>query len=106
MEPAAGTMLVGRDIFAASGTTTLIYDLLGLRPLTNQPNLPRSAKSVATVGLNAVVIDDAGADVFDLVNGTKLDLAVPAGGTYAEVAGGLTFAARDGTQYVVGGTRL
>ncbi len=106
LEPAAATMVVGRYVFAASGTTTLLYDLLNLRPLTNQPALPRSAKSIATVELNAVVIDENGADVFDLAGGTKVDLATPAGGSYAEIAGGQTFAAPDGTQYVVGATRL
>lgn len=103
-DPLATTMVAGRYVFAANGTSTLIYDLLGLRQITS-PTLPRPAKSLASVGTAVVIIDDAGATTFELTTDTSYPLDAPSGGTFAEVAGGARTGAPDGTQYIVGGTR-
>jgi len=99
------TVAVGRYILAANGTSTMTYDLLGLRPVTSVTTLPRPARSIATVGTAALVIDEAGATTFELSDGTTYETAAPAGGTFGEVAGGVQITAPDGTQYVVGATR-
>ena len=98
------TLVVGRYILAANGTATMLYDLLALKPLSS-PVLPRPARSIASNGTAALVIDEAGATTLDLSDGTSFVLDPPAGGTFAEVAGGATITAADGTQYVVGATR-
>jgi hypothetical protein len=99
------TMLVGRYVTVTNDTSLVIYDLLGLRTLSQPPALPRPAKSIATVGTAALVIDEAGATTLDLSTGNSFPLDAPTGGTFAEVAGGSRVAAADGTQYIVGATR-
>ncbi len=101
----AATIVVGRYVLAANGTSTMLYDLLGLKPLSSSPVFPRPARSIASVGTAALVIDDAGATAFELSDGTSNVLEPPTGGTFAEIAGGQTFMAPDGTQYIVGATR-
>lgn len=105
LEAANVTMVVGRYVLEASGTSAILYDLLGLRTLTNQPKLPRNARSVVTVGTAALVIDEEGATTLDLSTGQTLPLDPLPGGTFAEVAGGARVGATDGTQLVVGATR-
>lgn len=99
------TMVVGRYVLETSATTAILYDLLGLRTLTSQPTLPRSAQSVVTVGTAALFIDESGATTLDLSTGQTFPLDPPAGGTFAEVAGGARVGATDGIQLVVGATR-
>lgn len=99
------TMAVGRYVLASNDTSLIIYDLLGLRTFTTPPALPRPAKSIASVGTAALVIDEAGATTLDLSTGTTYPLDQPAGGTFAEVAGGERVPAADGSQYIVGATR-
>lgn len=96
---------VGRYLLAANDTSTFLYDLLNLRPLESPPVLPRPARSLVTFDTTAIVIDEAGADLFDLQLRRRTDLAAPAGASFAEVAGGATVRAPDGTQYIVGPTR-
>jgi hypothetical protein len=103
-DPLVAAMVAGRYLFAANGTSTLVYDLLGLRPLDG-PVLPRPARSLASVGTAVLVIDEAGATTLDLADGSTYTLEAPVGGTFAEIAGGARVAAPDGTQYIVGGTR-
>jgi hypothetical protein len=105
IDPTVVTLLVGRYVLAASGTTTMLYDLLGLRPLSAPPVLPRPAKSIATVGTAALVIDEAGATTFDISDTSSFPLEAPPGGTFAEVAGGARVGASDGSQFIVGATR-
>lgn len=102
--PLLGTT-VARYVVAATGTTLSLYDLLQLQPLTGLAALPRSARSFVTFGTAAIVIDDVAASTVDLSTGSFSDLPAPEGGTFAEVAGGLTVNAPDGSAYVVGGTR-
>ena len=104
-DPLVATVVVGRYILAANGTATTTYDLLGLRPVTNVTVLPRPARSIASVGTAALVIDEVGATTFELTDGTTYETAAPAGGTFGEVAGGGQVTAPDGTQYIVGATR-
>jgi hypothetical protein len=96
---------VGRYVLAASDTSTYLYDLLNLRPLENPPVLPRNARSLVTFDTTAIVIDETGADLFDLQLGRRNDLAAPTGASFAEIAGGATVRAPDGTQFIVGPTR-
>lgn len=95
---------LGRYIVGASGTSTLLYDLLLLRSLT-PPTLPRPARSMVTYGSILLAIDEHGATTFDLTTGDARDLAAPSGGSFSEIAGGATINAPDGSAYVVGGTR-
>ena len=96
---------VARYLFAASGTSSFLYDLLLLKTAPAFPALPRPAKSVATFGTAAIIIDELGATTLDLSSASASDLAAPPGGTFAEIAGGDSTVAADGSIYVVGGTR-
>lgn len=99
-------LALARYLFAASGPATTVYDLLALRPLPSPPTLPRPARSLASSGALLVVVDEQGASSVDLTRGGASELEVPAGGSFAEVAGGATVTAPDGASYVVGATRL
>jgi hypothetical protein len=67
--------------------------------------LPRTPKSVVFVGTAAWLIDESGATGFQFAGNTRFDVTPPAGGSLADVAGGATVFASDGSQYVVGPTR-
>jgi hypothetical protein len=99
------TMVSGRYVLAANGTSTMLYDLLALRPFESPPVLPRPARSLVSVNTAVLVIDEAGATTFDLADGTSYPLAAPTDGNFAEIAGGMRVGAANGTQYIVGGTR-
>ncbi len=95
-----------RYVIAASGTNVVVYDLLLLRPLTGIPSFPRPARSLVAFGTAAaVVIDEQGATAVDLSTADFSTLAPPQGGTFAEIAGGSTVNAPDGSAYVIGATR-
>jgi len=98
-------LTVARYLVAASGASTFLYDLLLFKPVAGFPVFLRAPKSLATFGTAAIVIDDQGATTIDLSTASSTDLAAPAGGTFAEIAGGLTTTTPDGSAYVVGGTR-
>ena len=98
-------LTVGRYVLAASGTSTFLYDLLLLKPAPPLGNLPRAAKSLGAFGTAALIIDDNGASTFDLSTAKFSDLPAPAGGTFAEIAGGASTEAFDGAVSIVGGTR-
>jgi hypothetical protein len=98
-------LTVSRYVVAASGTGVSLFDLLLLKPITGLAALPRAARSFVTFGTAAVVIDEQGASTVDLSTGNFSELPAPAGGTFAELAGGATVMAPDGSAYVVGGTR-
>jgi hypothetical protein len=105
-DPVATTVIAGRYLFGANGTSTILYDLLALKPIDGAPPvLPRPARSVASVGTAIVVIDQEGATTFELGDGSTFPLTPPSGGTFAEVAGGLRTGSQDATQYIVGATR-
>ena len=95
-----------RYVIAASGTDVVIYDLLLLHALSGIPSFPRPARSLVAFGsAAAVVIDEQGATAVDLSTAETSTIAAPTGGTFAEIAGGSTVNAPDGSAYVVGGTR-
>ena len=98
-------LTVARYVLAASGTGSFLYDLLLLKPAPSLGALPRAAKSLGAFGTAAVVIDEAGASTVDLSTGQSSDLTAPAGGTFAEIAGGASTVAGDGAISIVGGTR-
>ncbi len=101
----------GRYVLVAGGTdsgtarTTQIYDLLSWAPFANPPTLPRIPRSLVAQGARALAIDDEGASLLDLTDGSFSTVSPPSGGTFAEVAGGTTTYAPDGSAYVVGATR-
>ena len=96
----------GRYLLGASGTTTTFYDLLLLSEAVGFPTLKRPAQSLATFGTAGIIIDDKGATTLDLSDGSQTDLNTPAGGTFAEVAGGDSIVnLLDESVFVVGGTR-
>lgn len=103
--------VAGRYLFAAGGadasltTTTQLYDLATYTPAASPPVLPRAPKSMALFGTVALLVDEMGATWFSLADSTKSVAAVPNGGSFAEVAGGATVNADDGSRYIVGGTR-
>jgi len=94
-----------RYILLASGSSTFLYDLLLLKTLGISPTFKRPAKSLVTYESVAYVIDEQGATTIDLTNDVSVENDVPSGGTFADVAGGATIQAEDGSSYVVGGTR-
>jgi hypothetical protein len=97
----------GRFIFTAGGAdaSSRIYDLAGYAPLDAPPLLPRTPKSTVFFGTTALLVDDEGATSFDLSSSTPSDVPPPMGGTYAEISGGATLSALDGSSYVIGATR-
>jgi hypothetical protein len=104
-DPASVTTVTGRYVMMARETSAVLYDLLSHRTLDGQTTLPRPARSMAPYGTTLVVVDERGASAVDLQLGRTRDLEPPAGGAFAEVAGGATIAALDGTMFVVGATR-
>lgn len=97
---------LGRYILMASGTTTQLYDLLSLSTLGQAPTLARPARSLIAFSTTTLAIDENGASTLDLTDGTESTLNPPTGGSFADIAGGATVNAPDGSSYVVGGTRL
>ena len=107
LTPTAGRFLfVAGGTEAASASTSVLYDLATYSSLSAPPTLPRAPKSVAINGTVALLIDDQGATSFNLSDSSTTMIAAPAGGTYAEVSGGATVFAPDGSAYVVGATRV
>ena len=104
-DAAVATVVAGRWMVAAKGTATTVYDLLQLRTYAESPTLPRTARSLATYGSVLIAIDEGAAAGLDLGTGATAEVVAPSGGTLAEVSGGLTFFAKDGSQLVVGATR-
>jgi hypothetical protein len=86
-------------------TRTQLYDFAQFAPAPHPPTLPRAPASVAVVGSVALLIDQTGATYFDFSSGASAEAPAPAGGSFADVAGGATIVADDGTEYVVGATR-
>jgi hypothetical protein len=99
--------VVGRYIAIAGGgsATCAIYDLMNLIALPNPPTLPRTPKSIASVGTGLLLVDDQGATAFDLSDSSTGELAAPSGGNFGEIAGGATVVGSDGSQYLVGAAR-
>jgi hypothetical protein len=94
---------------SSAGASSELYDFLQFAPVPSPPTLPRIPASVAFVGTSAVLIDTGGkATYFDFSGSyAPYDLPPPAGGSFADVAGGATVISDlNGTQFIVGATRL
>src|SRR5579883_614714 len=100
-------LFVGGGADASLALNMQLYDFAALAPVASLPGLPRDPKSIAFVGSVAWLIDDSDgqATEYDLASNTWQTVSPPAGGAFADVAGGGTVVATDGTQYVVGATR-
>jgi hypothetical protein len=97
------SLLAGRYLFVASGTAPQAYDLATYAPIALSGQLPRAPGSAATPdGESLYLIDPQGATLLDLFTGVQSDVPLPYA---AEVSGGATVHAPDGTAYVIGATR-
>jgi hypothetical protein len=107
------SMFEGQYLFVGGGsdpslaTTSQIYDFAQFAPLPQPPTLPSAPLSIAFVGTVGLFIDGSGsARYFDFSSGGSSDPLTPlAGGSFADVAGGATVIADDGTEFIVGATR-
>jgi hypothetical protein len=112
-------VLCDRFVFVGGGDdpslakTSQLYDLANLGPVSAPPSLPRAPLSVAfnagivagTSDVSVLLLDATGATWFDLTSSASAEASPPAGATFADVAGGQTLVAADGTSYIVGATR-
>ncbi|WP_394839599.1 hypothetical protein LVJ94_22190 [Pendulispora rubella] len=105
--------VTGRFVFVAGGSSpandkaSQLYDLGTLAASNGPTAMPRTPRSMAVYDTAVLLIDDAGASSFSLSNAAlaPVNVTPPDGGTFAEVAGGITVRAPDATLYVVGATR-
>jgi hypothetical protein len=108
-EAPLAVLVSGRFAMVAGGKdtpkTTQLYDIASIASLGAALDLPRAPKTVAVAGVAALLIDDAGATFFDLSTAATSEATTPAGGSFAEVAGGTAIVAPDGVTFIVGGTR-
>jgi hypothetical protein len=100
-------------ITGGSGTpdakTTQLYDFGFFTAVGAPPTLPIAPQSIALAGTVAWLVDDTTGWYFDFSSdpsSASVPLAPPAGGTFADVAGGATVIDANGAQYIVGATRL
>jgi len=101
-------LFIGGGSDASIATTSQIYDFWQFAPLVAPPALPRVPLSVAFVGTVAWLFNASGsATYFDFSDNAASDVTPLTGGsfTFADVAGGATVIADDGTEFIVGGTR-
>jgi hypothetical protein len=98
-------LLVAGGTDSTLATKSQIYDFGQYSPLSSPPTFPRAPLSMVVVGTVALLIDSSGATYFDLAANVTADVTAPAGASFADVAGGLTVVANDGSAYVVGATR-
>jgi len=98
-------LLVAGGADASLGTKPQLYDFATYTPASSPPTLTRAPLSLAMHASAALLIDAAGATWFELADNSHADPSTPTGGSFAEIAGGATVAADDGSAYVVGGTR-
>jgi len=99
-------LFLGAGNDAAIAKTTQLYDFLSFAPLPAPPTLPRVPQSIAFVGTVALLIDASGGTYFDFSTNASAAAPVPTGSfSFADVAGGATVIANDGSEYIVGATR-
>lgn len=103
----------GQYLFVGGGSdtslakTSQIYDFAQFAPLPQPPSLPRVPLSIAFVGTVGWLIDASGsATYFDFSSNGSAEVTPLAGGSFADVAGGATVIADDGTEFIVGATRI
>jgi hypothetical protein len=109
-------VISGRYVVVTGGsdptlaTTTTIYDLANMTPISPSVTLPATPTSMAfdtnssgdSIGW---LINGAGVSQYDFSNGSSASVILPTGPSYLDVAGGATVSAPDGSQYIVGATR-
>jgi hypothetical protein len=93
----------GTDATLARGTQ--LFDFGFLDTLSAPPALPVTPRSIALAGTVAWLIDDTAGEYFDFSSSGTASLTLPAGGTFADIAGGATVVDASGVQYIVGATR-
>jgi hypothetical protein len=82
------------------------FDAAVWQTVSTQPPLPRTPKSLASVGTKLLVLDDAGATWLDLADDTQKELpATTPPLDFASVSGGGTLEQQGGLRYIVGATR-
>jgi hypothetical protein len=100
-------LLVAGGSDSPVAATTQFFDFGGFDALGAPPTLPVVPQSIAlSAGTVAWLINAGGSTYFDF-SGLYPATAItaPAGGSFADVAGGATVVDPNGAQYVVGGTR-
>jgi hypothetical protein len=95
----------GTDTAGADQTPLDLYDVAFTALQPNEPALPQGAKSSAAAGTTLLLLTDTQFSWLDLLTGVTTAAGPPAGLTFAEVSGGRTLIAPDGTEYIVGATR-
>jgi hypothetical protein len=93
-------LVVDPDDTALDVYNAAVWDL----PSTVNP-LPQKAKSLAVSGTELLMINDSDGAWVDLSTAATTAVDPPSGLTFAQVSGGRTLVASDGTCYVVGATR-
>jgi hypothetical protein len=104
------SLVIGQYILFGGGTgitdgSSQLYDTGSLSPYSTPPTLPRVPASIANNGTDVLSIDANGGTWLELSDSTTADAPAPSGGTFAEVAGGITVTDGTGVSYVVGATR-
>jgi hypothetical protein len=102
----------GQYLFVAGGSdpakalTSQLYDFAQLAPLSAPPALPVVPVSAAFVGTVGWLLSASGAATyFDFAVNAQASIPPPAGGSFADVAGGATVIGDNGVEFIVGGTR-
>lgn len=101
----------GRFLFVGGGndsglaSTSLLYDFGVFAPVQGAINSAQVAKSAVFFGTQGFLIDEKGATAVDVAQDGSSPVTAPTGASFADVAGGATVEADDGSQYVVGATR-
>jgi hypothetical protein len=103
--PQAFLLISGGDTAGSDPTLLDVYDVSVGTLVADAPSLPQAGTSSATAGDSVLLLGDAGGVWFDLIASTYSAAVPPAGLTFAELIGGQTLIAADGTQYMVGATR-
>jgi hypothetical protein len=105
------SVIQGEFLLVAGGSepslasTTQLFDFGGFSAYAAPPKLPAVPESMALSGTVTWLIGATGATYFDFGSSAYLAVSAPAGGSFADVAGGATVIDSNGAQYVVGGTR-
>jgi hypothetical protein len=108
---AARYLVVAGGDDATLAPTTLVYDLAGLAPISPAITLPLTPTSMAFVAEPTSgdplgwFVNDTGVEQFDFDTGVADSVTLPTGFSFADISGGATVSAPDGSQYIVGATR-
>jgi hypothetical protein len=95
----------GQTVTGFDGSIPDVYDFGYWQMYKDQPRLARLPRSLAALDSLLLVIDDAGATWLDVSTDAATEAVAPAGLTFAEIAGGATVQAPDGSFFVVGAMR-